>query len=138
MIAPDMIADAVQRKLADIDRHAAMLQDQHLSHGGSMYHADPGSLATITTTLAIVQMQADTDPVPTPPPVTGAWLTALSPLITKPSAAIRSSGLTITTSPTTSSSTPISAVFPSSLRTSAVRGASSASASMARLARPSA
>ena len=76
MIAPDLIADAVQRKLADIDRHAAMLQDQHLSHGGHLYHADPGSLATITTTLAIVQMQADTDPVPTPAPVAGYWLSA--------------------------------------------------------------
>ena len=74
--AADLIADAVQRKLADIDRHAAMLQDQHLSHDGHMYYADPGSLATITTTLAIAQMLADTDPVPTPPPVAGYWLTA--------------------------------------------------------------
>ena len=72
----DLIAAAVQRKLADIDRYAASLQDQHLSHDGHLYYADPGSLATITTTLSIVQMQADTDPVPTPPPVTGAWLTA--------------------------------------------------------------
>lgn len=74
--AADLIADAVQCKLADIDRYAASLQDQHLSHGGRLYHADPDSLATITTTLAIVQMQADTDTVPTPPPVTGCWLTA--------------------------------------------------------------
>lgn len=76
MIQPDLIADAVQRKLADVDRHAAMLQDQHLSHDGHRYYADPGSLATITTTLAIVQMQADTDPVPTPAPVAGYWLSA--------------------------------------------------------------
>lgn len=76
MIAPDLIADAVQRKLADIDRQAAMLQDQHLSHNGNLYYADNDSLATITTTLAFVQMQADADPVPTPPPVTGCWLTA--------------------------------------------------------------
>ena len=60
--AADLIADAVQRKLADIDRHAAMLQDRHLSHGSHLYYADPGSLATITTTLAIAQMLADTDP----------------------------------------------------------------------------
>ena len=72
----DLIADAVQRKLADIDRHAAMLQDQHLSHDGHLYYADPGSLATITTTLAIAQMLADTDPVPTPPPVAGYWMSA--------------------------------------------------------------
>jgi len=76
MIQPDLIADAVQRKLADIDRHGRMLQSGHLSHNGNLYYADDDSLATITTTLAIVQMQADTDPVPTPPPVTGCWLTA--------------------------------------------------------------
>lgn len=76
MIQPDLIADAVQRKLADIDRHEAMLQDQQLGHNGHHFYADNGSLATITTMLAIVQMQADSDPVPTPPPVTGCWLTA--------------------------------------------------------------
>ena len=77
MITPaDLIADAVQRKLADIDRQAAMLQDQHLSHGGHLYYADPGSLATITTTLAIAQMLADTEPAPTPPPVAGYWMSA--------------------------------------------------------------
>ena len=75
MIQPDLIADAVQRKLADIDRHAAMLQDQHLSHNGHLYYADQDSLATITTTLAIAQMLADTDPVPTPP-VAGYWMSA--------------------------------------------------------------
>ena len=68
-------------------------------------------------------------------PVTGAWLIALDPLMTKPSAGKRSFGRTITTSPTTSSSTGISVVCPSR-RTVALAGASSASASIARLARP--
>ena len=74
--AAELIADAVQRKLADIVRHGRMLQSGHLSHNGHLYYADDDSLATITTTLAIVKMQDDTDPVPTPPPVTGCWLTA--------------------------------------------------------------
>lgn len=72
----EMVTSAVRRKLASIDRHAARLQDEHLVHDGRHFYADPGSLATITTTLAVVQMLADTDPVPTPPPVTGCWLTA--------------------------------------------------------------
>ena len=75
-LVAELVADAVRRKLADVDRYAASLQDRPLEHNGNRYHADRGSLATITTTLAIVQMQADTDPVPTPPPVTGCWLTA--------------------------------------------------------------
>lgn len=74
--AGELIASAVRRKLAQIDRHAARLQDRHLSHNGHLYYADPGSLATITTTLAVVQMLADTDPIPTPPPVAGCWLIA--------------------------------------------------------------
>ena len=72
----EMVTSAVRRKLASIDRHAARLQDEHLVHDGHHFYADPGSLATITTTLAIVQMLPDADPVPTPPPVTGCWLTA--------------------------------------------------------------
>lgn len=76
MIEFDLVADAVQRKQADVDRHAEMLQ-QHLRHEGHLYYADPDSLATITTTLAIVQMQADTDPVRVPPPLQpGWWLSA--------------------------------------------------------------
>ena len=67
---------AVQRKLADIVRHVRTLQHEHLVHDGHLYYADEDSLATITTTLAMVQMLGDTDPVPTPPPVTGCWLTA--------------------------------------------------------------
>jgi len=76
MIEPDLIADAVQRKLADIDRHAAMLQDQQLEHEGHRYYADPGSLETITTTLAVVLMGADADPIPTPGHVAGKWMSA--------------------------------------------------------------
>ena len=76
LVPADLISASVQRKLADIDRYAASLQDQHLSHGGHLYYADPGSLATITTTLAIAQMLADTEPVPTPPPVAGYWMSA--------------------------------------------------------------
>ena len=76
LVPADLIAAAVQRKLADIDRYAARLQDQHLSHDGHLYYADPGSLATITTTLSIVQMMAEADPVPTPPPVAGCWMSA--------------------------------------------------------------
>ena len=76
MIAPDLIVDAVRRKLADIDRHAARLQDQHLSHDGHLYYADPGSLETITTTLAVVLMGADVDPIPTPGHFAGKWLSA--------------------------------------------------------------
>ncbi len=72
----ELAASAVRRKLAQIDRHAARLQNEHLVHDGHHFYADRGSLETITTTLAIVQMQVDTDPVPTPPPVTGCWLTA--------------------------------------------------------------
>ena len=68
-------------------------------------------------------------------PVTGAWFTLEVPSTRKPSAGIRSLGFTSTTSPTTRSSTAISCTCPSR-RTTAVSGASSAKASMARLARP--
>ena len=68
-------------------------------------------------------------------PVTGAWLIALLPLMTKPSAGRRSFGRTMATSPTTICSTGISLVWPSR-RTVAVSGASFASASIAFLARP--
>ena len=67
---------AVQRKLADIVRHVRTLQHEHLVHDGQLYYADEDSLATITTTLAMVQMLTDNDPVPTPDPVAGGWLTA--------------------------------------------------------------
>lgn len=76
MITQDLVADAVQRKLADIDRHAAMLQDQSLTYAGNHYYADRGSLETITTTLAVVLLLADDAPVPTPPPVAGKWMSA--------------------------------------------------------------
>ena len=69
LVPADLISASVQRKLADIDRYAASLQDQHLSHDGHLYYADPGSLATITTTLSIVQMMAEADPVPEVPEV---------------------------------------------------------------------
>ena len=76
-LAPaDLIAAAVQRKLADIDRYAASLQDQPIAHNGNHYYADRGSLETITTTLAVVLMLADDAPVPTPAPVAGKWMSA--------------------------------------------------------------
>ena len=68
-------------------------------------------------------------------PVTGAWLIALVPLMTKPSAGRRSFGRTMAMSPTTICSTGISLVCPPR-RTVAVSGASFASASIAFLARP--
>ena len=74
--AGELIASAVRRKLAQIDRHAARLQDRHLSHDGHHYYADPGSLETITTTLAVVLMGADADPIPTPGHVAGKWMSA--------------------------------------------------------------
>ena len=77
ILAPaDLIAAAVQRKLADIDRYAARLQDQPLAHNGHHYYADRGSMETITTTLAVVIMLADDAPVPTPAPVAGKWMSA--------------------------------------------------------------
>ena len=72
----ELIADAVRRKEMEIDRYEGYLRNQHLQHDGHLFYADESSLATITTTLAVVQMLADTDPIPTPPPVTGCWLTA--------------------------------------------------------------
>lgn len=69
ILAPaDLISASVQRKLADIDRYAARLQDQPLAHNGHHYYADRGSLETITTTMAVVIMLADDAPVPTPEP----------------------------------------------------------------------
>jgi len=68
-------------------------------------------------------------------PVTGAWLTALSPSVTNPSAGIRSFGFTITVSPSRRAATETAFSVPSR-RTSAVSGASSASDSMAWRARP--
>lgn len=76
LVPADLIAASVQRKLADIDRYAAVLQDQPLAHNGHHYYADPGSLETITTTLAVVIMLADDAPVPTPAPVAGKWMSA--------------------------------------------------------------
>lgn len=72
----ELIADAVRRKEAEIARHEGFLRNQHLQHDGHLYYADELSLATITATLAVVQMLADTDQIPTPPPVAGAWMTA--------------------------------------------------------------
>lgn len=73
---PPDVSMAVRRQLANIARQSASLQDQQMVHEGRQYYADRSSLETITTTLAIVQMLSDNDPVPTPPPVTGCWLTA--------------------------------------------------------------
>ena len=74
--AGELVASAVRRKLAQIDRHAARLQDDHLVHNGRRFYADRGSLETITTTLAVVLMQSDDAPVPTPAPVAGKWMSA--------------------------------------------------------------
>ena len=76
LVPSDLIAASVQRKLADIDRYAASLQDQPLTHNGHRYYADRGSLETITTTLAVVLLLADDAPVPTPAPVAGKWMSA--------------------------------------------------------------
>ena len=76
LVPADLISASVQRKLADIDRYAASLQDQPLAHNGHHYYADRGSLETITTTLAVVIMLADDAPVPTPAPVAGKWMSA--------------------------------------------------------------
>ena len=76
LVPADLIAVSVQRKLADIDRYAARLEDQPLAHNGHHYYADRGSLETITTTLAVVLMQSDDAPVPTPAPVAGKWISA--------------------------------------------------------------
>ena len=70
------MAAAVRAKHAEIDRYAALLQDQPLTHNGHSYHADRGSLETITTTLAVVLMGDDDVPVPTPAPVSGKWMSA--------------------------------------------------------------
>ena len=72
----DLVAAAVRAKHAEIDRYAALLQDQPLEHNGHRYHADRGSLETITTTLAVVLMGADADPIPTPGHVAGKWMSA--------------------------------------------------------------
>lgn len=79
--APDFgpevfIIAAVERKLTDIACYAEQLQGAHLSHNGRLYYADRGSLETITTTLAVVLMGADADPIPTPGHVAGYWLSA--------------------------------------------------------------
>ena len=76
LVPADLISASVQRKLADIDRYAASLQDQPLTHNGHRYYADRGSLETITTTLAVVLLLADDAPVPTPAPVAGKWMSA--------------------------------------------------------------
>ena len=73
---PAAYADVIQRKLAAIDRYAETLQDRPLVHNGRSYYADRHSLNTITTTLSAVQMLANIDPVPTPPPVAGKWMSA--------------------------------------------------------------
>lgn len=76
MDAAIRIAGAVRYKLEMIDRYAEVLQDQLLTHDGNRYYADRGSLETITTTLAVVLMGADADPIPTPGHVAGKWLSA--------------------------------------------------------------
>lgn len=72
----ELLAEAVRRKEADIDRYAEALRERHLEHNGHRYCADPHSAETVSGTLAVVMMMADTDPIPTPPPVAGCWLTA--------------------------------------------------------------
>lgn len=76
MDAAVQVAGAVRYKLEMIDRYASVLQDQPLTHNGHSYHADRGSLETITTTLAVVLMGADADPIPTPGHVAGKWMSA--------------------------------------------------------------
>ena len=70
------VAQAVELKELDVARQEEALRASHLLHNGHHFYADEDSLATITTTMAVVQMLADTDPIPTPPPVAGCWLTA--------------------------------------------------------------
>ena len=72
----DLVAASVRAKHTEIDRYAALLQDQPLTHNGHRYHADRGSLDTITTPLAVVLMGDDDVPVPTPAPVAGKWMSA--------------------------------------------------------------
>lgn len=76
MVDPAAYADVIACKLAAIDRYAERLQDRHLSHFGRLYYADRGSLETITTTLAVVLMGADADPIPTPGHFAGKWMSA--------------------------------------------------------------
>ena len=76
MDAATRVAGAVRYKLEMIDRYASVLQDQPLAHNGHRYYADRGSLETITTTLAVVLMGADADPIPTPGHVAGKWMSA--------------------------------------------------------------
>lgn len=76
MDADIRIAGAVRYKQEMIDRYAEVLQDQLLTHNGNRYYADRGSLETITTTLAVVLMGADADPIPTPGHVAGKWMSA--------------------------------------------------------------
>lgn len=70
------VAQAVELKEWDIARQEESLRASHLLHNGHHFYADEDSLATITTALAVVQMLADTDPIPTPPPVAGCWMSA--------------------------------------------------------------
>ena len=70
------VAQAVELKERDIARQEEALRASRLLHNGHHFYADEDSLATITTTLAIAQMTDDADPVPTPAPVAGCWLTA--------------------------------------------------------------
>ena len=72
----ELIADAVRRKEVEIDRHEGYLQGMHLEYDGHLYYADPSSMDTIMKTLLIVLTMTDDEPVPTPPPVAGCWLTA--------------------------------------------------------------
>jgi hypothetical protein len=76
MDAAIQVAGAVRYKQEMIDRYAEVLQDQLLTHNGHRYYADRGSLETITTTLAVVLMGADADPIPTPGHVAGKWMSA--------------------------------------------------------------
>jgi len=76
MDAAIQVAGAVRYKQEMIDRYAEVLQDQPLTHNGNRYYADRGSLETITTTLAVVLMGADADPIPTPGHVAGKWMSA--------------------------------------------------------------
>ncbi len=76
MDAAIQVAGAVRYKLEMIDRYASVLQDQPLAHNGHRYYADRGSLETITTTLAVVLMGSDADPIPTPGHVSGKWMSA--------------------------------------------------------------
>jgi hypothetical protein len=70
------VVAAVEAKIAAIEAHKAVLQIGPFLYQGHLYYTDGNAMSDFERTKARCQRLAGTDPIPTPPPIAGHWLSA--------------------------------------------------------------